>query len=205
VEREVLAAGGSRAEGSAAGADLAADAVPSDADAARGTDAGAEAETEAEALLRADGLERVRAAAAVAAAAVVGVSGAPGGRGASGVSGASGASGESGPAVRVELASATSEAELRAERREINALCFVGGTQRFLLLTPSEERVDTKWLALALHLPRRQVCLIPHTSPPAHLSSSHLPPSFTGAARGRGGVRGGLRRERRPRAARTSP
>ena len=45
-------------------------------------------------------------------------------------------------------------------RQEVNSLCFTAGaTGLLLVLAPAGERVDTRWLALALGLPRRKVKL----------------------------------------------
>ena len=44
-------------------------------------------------------------------------------------------------------------------RLEVNALCFTCPACPLLVLTPADERIDTRWLALALNAPKRRVKL----------------------------------------------
>ena len=48
---------------------------------------------------------------------------------------------------------------LLCDRLEVNALCLTSPAGPLLVLLPAEERLDTRWLALVLNLPRRKVKL----------------------------------------------
>ena len=64
-----------------------------------------------------------------------------------------------GSGSQLVVVDASSQSADLSGRLEVNALCFSSPVGPLLVLAPADERVDTRWLALLLRVPRRKVKL----------------------------------------------